>query len=160
MSRKYLYVALSIVAVLAILTACGGATPTTAPAAQPTTAPAVQPTTAAQPTSAPLANANGKIAILLPETKTARYESQDLPNFKAKLQALGYDLNNLIYSNANQDAAAQQSQAEAALTNGAKVLVLDPVDSVAAAKIADEAKAKGVPVISYDRLIKGTSNVD
>jgi D-xylose transport system substrate-binding protein len=159
MSRKYLYVALSIVAVLAILTACGGATPTTAPAAQPTTAPAVQPTTAAQPTSAPSA-AGGKIAILLPETKTARYESQDLPNFKAKLQALGYDLNNLIYSNANQDAAAQQSQAEAALTNGAKVLVLDPVDSAAAAKIADEAKAKGVPVIAYDRLIKGTSNVD
>jgi D-xylose transport system substrate-binding protein len=102
----------------------------------------------------------GKIAILLPETKTARYETQDLPNFKAKLQALGFDLNNLIYSNANQDAAAQQSQAEAALTNGAQVLVLDPVDSDAAAAIADLAKSKGVPVISYDRLIKGTDAVD
>jgi D-xylose transport system substrate-binding protein len=102
----------------------------------------------------------GKIAILLPETKTARYESQDLPLFKAKLQALGFDVaTNLIYSNANQDANAQKSQAEAALTNGAKVLVLDPVDSDAAAAIADEAKAKGVPVISYDRLIKGTDAV-
>src|SRR5581483_4276991 len=103
----------------------------------------------------------GKIAILLPETKTARYESQDLPNFKNKLQALGFDVaNNLIYSNANQDAAAQQQQAEAALTNGAKVLVLDPVDSDAAAAIADLAKTKNVPVISYDRLIKGTDAVN
>ncbi len=101
-----------------------------------------------------------KIAILLPETKTARYESQDLPNFKAKLEELGFDLNNLIYSNANQDASAQQQQAEAAITNGAKVLVLDPVDSDAAATIADLAKSKGIPVISYDRLIKGSDAVD
>ncbi len=109
--------------------------------------------------SAPAAG-SGKIAILLPETKTARYESQDLPNFKAKLTALGFDVNNnLIYSNANQDPAAQQQQAEAALTNGAKVLVLDPVDSQAAAAIADAAKAQNVPVISYDRLITGSSAV-
>jgi D-xylose transport system substrate-binding protein len=101
-----------------------------------------------------------KIAILLPETKTARYESQDLPNFKAKLEELGFDLKNLIYSNANQDASAQQQQAEAAITNGAKVLVLDPVDSDAAATIADLAKSKGIPVISYDRLIKGSDAVD
>src|SRR5947209_12693306 len=104
---------------------------------------------------------SGKIAILLPETKTARYETQDLPNFKAKLKALGFDVdNNLIYSNANQDASAQQQQAEAALTNGAKVLVLDPVDSDAAAVIADAAKAKGVSVVSYDRLIKGSDAVN
>jgi D-xylose transport system substrate-binding protein len=104
--------------------------------------------------------AAGKIAILLPEAKTARYESQDMPDFRAKLQALGFDVtNDLIYSNANQDAAAQQSQAEAALTNGAKVLVLDPVDSAAAAAIADMAAAAGVPVISYDRLITGTKAV-
>ena len=39
----------------------------------------------------------------------------------------------VIYSNADQDAAKQQQQAEAAMTNGAKVLVLDPVDSASAA---------------------------
>ncbi|HEX9030024.1 MAG TPA: sugar ABC transporter substrate-binding protein, partial [Anaerolineales bacterium] len=105
--------------------------------------------------------AGGKIAILLPETKTARYESQDLPSFKAKLKDLGFDVDkNLIYSNANQDAATQQQQAEAALTNGAKVLVLDPVDSDAAAAIADLAKTKNVPVIAYDRLIKGSDAVN
>lgn len=100
-----------------------------------------------------------KIAILLPETKTARYETQDLPNFKRRLKELGFDERNLIYSNANQDAATQQQQAEAALTNGANVLVLDPVDSDAAARIADLAKSKNVPVISYDRLIKGSDGV-
>ncbi len=137
------------------LSACATPTPTEAPTEAPTTAPA-----APAATDTPAA-ASAKIAILLPETKTARYESQDLPNFKAKLTALGFDVNNnLIYSNANQDASAQQQQAEAALTNGAKVLVLDPVDSDAAAVIADEAKAKGVPVIAYDRLIKGSDGVN
>ncbi len=143
------------------LSACGPA-PTAAPVA--TEAPSTPaPATSAPATSAPATTAPAavKIAILLPETKTARYETQDLPNFKAKLQALGFDVtNNLIYSNANQDASAQQQQAEAALTNGAKVLVLDPVDSAAAAAIADAAKAQNVPVISYDRLITGSSSVN
>jgi ABC-type sugar transport system substrate-binding protein len=94
----------------------------------------------------------GKIALLLPETKTARYETQDRPLFEAKLKELCPTCE-LIYSNANQDAATQQQQAEAALTNGAQVLVLDPVDSKAAGGIATMAKEQGVPVVSYDRLI-------
>lgn len=157
---------------------------TTAPVVAPTTAPtAMPPTTAPTAAMAPTAMATamstamsaaptsaaaaptvpvptGKIAILLPETKTTRYEAADLPDFKAELTTLGFDVaNNMIYSNANQDAPTQQSQAEAALTNGAKVLVLDPVDSAAAAKIADDAKAANVPVISYDRLITGSAGV-
>ncbi|TMD00623.1 MAG: sugar ABC transporter substrate-binding protein, partial [Chloroflexi bacterium] len=101
-----------------------------------------------------------KIALLLPESKTARYESKDRPFFTAKLKSLGFDTNNLIYSNANQDAPTQQTQAEAALTNGASVLVLDPVDGAAAAAIVAKAKAKNVPVISYDRLILGTADLN
>jgi D-xylose transport system substrate-binding protein len=93
-----------------------------------------------------------KIALLLPETKTARYETQDRPLFEAKVKELAPDAQ-ILYSNANQDSAQQQSQADAALTNGAQVLVLDPVDSAAAASIVTKAKAKNVPVISYDRLI-------
>jgi D-xylose transport system substrate-binding protein len=95
---------------------------------------------------------SGKIALLLPETKTARYETQDKPLFEAKAKELCSG-SELLYSNANQDAAKQQSQAEAALTNGAKVLVLDPVDSASAAAIVAKANAQNVPVISYDRLI-------
>ena len=93
-----------------------------------------------------------KIALLLPETKTARYETQDKPLFEAKVKELAPDAQ-ILYSNANQDASQQQSQADAALTNGAQVLVLDPVDSASAASIVTKAAAKKVPVISYDRLI-------
>jgi D-xylose transport system substrate-binding protein len=94
-----------------------------------------------------------KIALLLPETKTARYETQDKPLFEAKVAELCSDCE-VLYSNADQDAAKQQSQAEAAITNGASVLVLDPVDSASAAAIVTKAKQQKVPVISYDRLIK------
>ncbi|MDY7230360.1 sugar ABC transporter substrate-binding protein [Hyalangium rubrum] len=98
--------------------------------------------------------AGAKIALLLPESKTARYESHDRPHFERKVKELCPECE-VIYSNADQDAAKQQSQAEAALTNGAQVLVLDPVDSASAAATVARAKQSKVPVISYDRLITG-----
>ncbi len=94
----------------------------------------------------------GSIALLLPETKTARYESQDRPNFERKVSELCSDCE-ILYSNADQDAAKQQQQAEAALTQGAEVLVLDPVDAASAGAIVTRAKQQQVPVVSYDRLI-------
>ncbi len=97
-------------------------------------------------------SSGGKVALLLPENKTARYESQDKPLFEAKLKTLcpGCEV---LYSNADQDASKQQSQAEAAITNGAKVLVVDAVDGKAAAAIVARAAQSKIPVISYDRLI-------
>jgi D-xylose transport system substrate-binding protein len=100
-----------------------------------------------------------KIALLLPESKTARYESQDRPNFEKKLKELCSNCS-IIYSNADQDAAKQQQQAEAALTQGADVLVLDPVDGASAGAIVTRAKQSKVPVISYDRLILNTPDLD
>jgi D-xylose transport system substrate-binding protein len=97
-------------------------------------------------------NKGGTIALLLPETKTARYESQDKPHFEQKVKALCPNCK-IIYQNADQDAAQQQQQAEAALTQGAKVLVLDAVDAASAGAIVQKAKAQNVPVISYDRLV-------
>src|SRR5688572_24994479 len=85
------------------------------------------PSGSAQETKPAAAKAK-KIALLLPESKTARYESKDRPYFEAKVKALCPDCQ-ILASNANQDAAQQQAQAEAALTNGASVLVLDAVDS-------------------------------
>jgi D-xylose transport system substrate-binding protein len=99
--------------------------------------------------------ASGKIALLLPESKTARYESQDRPNFERKLKEICPNCSE-IYSNADQDASKQQQQAEAALTQGAKVLVLDPVDAASAAAIVTRASQSKVPVISYDRLISNS----
>jgi D-xylose transport system substrate-binding protein len=94
----------------------------------------------------------GKIAFLLPESKTARYETQDRPLFEKKVKELCSGCE-IVYSNADQDASKQQQQAEAALTQGVKVMVLDPVDGAAAATIVSQANSKNVPVISYDRLL-------
>ncbi len=94
-----------------------------------------------------------KIALLLPDSDTARYETFDRPAFEAEVAKLGDYA--VLYSNADQDAAKQQQQAESALASGAKVLVLDAVDTTAAASIVSEAAAQGVPVIAYDRFIPG-----
>ena len=99
-----------------------------------------------------------KIGLLLPENKTARYEAFDKPMFEAAVKADCPDCE-VLYSNANQDAAKQQQQAEAALAQGADVIVLDPVDGAAAAAIVKQANAKsqGVPVVAYDRFIAGSN---
>lgn len=93
-----------------------------------------------------------KIALLLPETKTARYESQDKPLFEQFVKEECPDCE-VLYSNADQDSSKQQSQVEAAITEGADVIVLDPVDSESAAAMVNRAKQSDIPVISYDRLI-------
>jgi D-xylose transport system substrate-binding protein len=105
-------------------------------------------------TSGAAASGGGKIALLLPETQNARYETKDKPLFEAKVKELCPDCQ-VLYSNADQDAAKQQQQAEAALTNGAKVLVLDAVDAASTGAIVAQANAKGVPVFAYDRAIPG-----
>jgi D-xylose transport system substrate-binding protein len=93
-----------------------------------------------------------KIALLLPENKTARYENQDKPFFTAKVKELCPSCS-IIYQNATQDAAKQQQQAEAAITQGAKVLVLDAVDVASAGAIVNRAKQAKIPVLSYGRLV-------
>src|SRR3954462_4393719 len=103
-------------------------------------------------TGAASSGTGGKIAFLLPESKTARYETQDRPLFEKDVKALCGSCQ-VVYSNADQDASKQQQQAEAALTQGVKVVVLDPVDGAAAAAIVSQANAKKGPVISYDRLL-------
>src|SRR3954470_8058820 len=100
-----------------------------------------------------------KIALLLPESKTTRYEAHDHPEFEDAVNNACSDCD-IIYSNANQDASQQQSQMEAALTDGADVVVLDPVDSTSAAAMVQLAKQQNVPVVSYDRLILDSPDVN
>src|SRR5918996_3019793 len=94
----------------------------------------------------------GKIALLLPETKTTRYEEQDRPNFERHVKELCADCE-VIYSNADQKPDLQQQQAEAAITQGAKVIVISAVDVASAATIVQRAKQSDVAVIAYGRLI-------
>lgn len=101
----------------------------------------------------------GKVALLLPEKQTARYEAKDYPLFKAEFTKVCPNTE-LIYSNAGGSDSTQQQQADAAIAAGAKVLVLDPNDADAGGAIAKSAASKGVKVISYDRLLKGGSTPD
>ncbi len=96
-----------------------------------------------------------KIALLLPESKTSRYEAHDRPEFEEKVEELCPECE-IIYSNANQSTSEQQTQGEAAITQGANVLVLDPVDATAVGSIVSKANQEEIPVVSYDRLILGS----
>ncbi|HEY4421937.1 MAG TPA: substrate-binding domain-containing protein [Pseudonocardia sp.] len=95
---------------------------------------------------------NAKVAFLMPDIASTRYELADRPLFEAKVKQLCAGCG-VVYANANSDAAQQQQQANSALAQGVKAIVLDPVDSTAAATIVTTARAQGVPVIAYDRPI-------
>src|SRR5260221_2762924 len=101
------------------------------------------------------ANGKGcmKVGVLLPETATSeRWDGEDRPTLQADIPQLlpGATVD---YANAQGNADTQQTQAQAALTKGDCILVVAPSDSIKAAAIVAAAKAKNVPVISYDRLI-------
>jgi D-xylose transport system substrate-binding protein len=98
----------------------------------------------------------GKIGILLPETTTsARYTAFDAPYLKKALESAGLTSSDFTITNAQGSDATQQTQAEAAMTAGATVLILDPIDKGVGKTIESAAKAKGVKVIDYDRLTLG-----
>jgi D-xylose transport system substrate-binding protein len=105
-------------------------------------------------TSGSAASGGKKIALLLPEHTTARYETQDRPHFESMVKSLCSTCS-VVYENANQDASQQQSQADSVLSQGIAAMVLDPVDATSASTIVAKANAQHVPVISYDRLISG-----
>ncbi len=70
----------------------------------------------------------------MPDQASTRYEEHDYPGFKAEMAKLCPDCT-VIYQNANADVALQQQQFNSVLAQGAKVIVLDPVDSAAAAAL-------------------------
>ena len=92
------------------------------------------------------------VAFLMPDQASTRYESHDYPGFKAEMEKLCATCT-VIYQNANGDAADQQQQFNSVMAQGATVIVLDPVDSTAAASLVAQAQAQGVKVIAYDRPI-------
>ena len=95
---------------------------------------------------------SGTIALLLPESKTTRYEAFDKPLFEAHVAELCPDCT-VDYYNADQDEAKQAQQMTTALNEGVDVVVLDPVNGEGATGMVEEAQGQDVPVIAYDRLI-------
>lgn len=131
MSKKVLYTILSLVVILAtVLAAC-----------------------------TPKTNTGGSkiaVGIVLPTKDEPRWV-QDETRFKDALKAAGYDVQ-ILFSQG--DSAKEKANVEALISQGIKVLIICPQDGSAAGAAAEAAKAAGVKVISYDRLIRDTDAVD
>ncbi|KKB63266.1 ABC transporter substrate-binding protein [Robbsia andropogonis] len=98
---------------------------------------------------------SGTVAFLMPDQASTRYEQHDFPGFKAEMSKL-CPACKVLYQNANADVAQQQQQFNSVISQGAKVIVLDPVDSTAAASLVRMAQAQGIKVIAYDRPVPTT----
>ena len=98
----------------------------------------------------------GLIGVLLPDTTTsARYVKYDAPYLKQAFEAAGLTSDQYKIDNAHGSTSTMQQQAEADITAGASVLLVDPLDPGSGAAIEENAKSKGVKVIDYDRLVTG-----
>ena len=98
----------------------------------------------------------GLVGVLLPDTTTStRYVAYDAPYLTKAFQTAGLGASDFKIDNAQGSASTMQTQAEADITAGASVLILDAIDSGSGAAIEANAIAKGVKVIDYDRLVLG-----
>ena len=95
---------------------------------------------------------NATVAFLMPDQASTRYEEHDSPGFIAEMKKLCAGCK-VLYQNADGDASKQQQQFNSVISQGAKVVVLDPVDSASAASLVKLAQSQGVKVIAYDRPI-------
>ena len=107
----------------------------------------------------PLAKAGkGKVAAILPDTvSSTRYVEFDAPDITKALKTAGLSSSQFVVQNALGSDATQLTDAQTDITNGATVLLVDPLDSGVGASIESYAKAHGVDVIDYDRLTLGGS---
>ncbi len=147
--KRVLFAAFALVAIAAVAAGCGSSSSSSSSSGEETSE-------AAGGGSESSGGGEGvKIALLLPENETPRYETNDKPDFEKAVeeQCSGCTV---TYYNAGGDAEKQASQGEAALTQGAEVMVVDPMDSKAAAVIVEKAHAQEVPTVSYDRLIENS----
>jgi D-xylose transport system substrate-binding protein len=102
-------------------------------------------------------NAGIQACGLMPDTKTSvRWEQFDKPYLQKAFKAAGISARVV---NAQGDPQKQKTQADQCISDGAKVLIIAPIDSGSAAAIEKAAAAKGVKSIDYDRQVEGGSAV-
>jgi putative multiple sugar transport system substrate-binding protein len=98
----------------------------------------------------------GLIGVAMP-TKSSERWIQDGDAVKAELEAAGFTVD-LQY--AEDDIPTQVSQVENMITKGAEALIIASIDGTTLSEVLQTAADADIPVIAYDRLIKGTENVD
>lgn len=146
--KKLIALLLAMVLVLS-LAACGAK----APAAE---APKEEAPAADAPVAeAPAEEASNLVGVAMP-TKDLQRWIQDGANMKAQLEAAGYAVDLQYAAN---DIPTQVSQIENMIANGCQVLVIASIDGEALGTVLDQAKAAGIPVIAYDRLIMNSDAV-
>jgi D-xylose transport system substrate-binding protein len=102
------------------------------------------------------ASGKGKVAAIMPDTTSStRYVEFDQPDIKKALAAAGVPSSDVIVQNAGGSDSTMLTDAQSDITNGATVLLVDPIDSGVGTQIQNYAKAHGVKVIDYDRLVLG-----
>jgi D-xylose transport system substrate-binding protein len=102
------------------------------------------------------AKGSGKIEVILPDTVTsARYTEFDAPYLQKAFQMAGLSSDQFSVQNAQGSDATQLTDAQSAISAGAKVIVVDPLNSGVGSKIESYAKQHGALVIDYDRLTLG-----
>jgi D-xylose transport system substrate-binding protein len=100
----------------------------------------------------------GNVAAILPDTvSSARYTEFDAPYLSEALAAAGLSPSQFSVVNAQGSDATELADAQAAITKGATVLIMDPLDSGVGTSIESYASSHGVKVIDYDRLTLGGS---
>jgi D-xylose transport system substrate-binding protein len=98
----------------------------------------------------------GKVAAILPDTTSStRYVEFDEPDLKTAMTDAGLPSSDIIVQNALGSDQTFLTDAEADITNGAAVLLIDPEDSGTGVQVENYAKQHGVAVINYDRLVLG-----
>jgi D-xylose transport system substrate-binding protein len=102
------------------------------------------------------AKGKGNIAVILPDTvSSTRYVEFDAPYLKESFAKAGLKTSQYSVQNALGSDSTQFSDAQTAITKGASVLLVDPLDSGVGAHIEKYAQSHGVVVIDYDRLTLG-----
>src|SRR5712691_9286263 len=116
-------------------------------------------TFSAMTTLKPLASrGKGNVAVILPDTvSSARYTEFDAPYLTKSLQMAGLSSSQFTVQNAQGSDATELSDAQTAITKGASVLIMDPLDAGVGAQIETYAASHGAKVIDYDRLTLGGS---
>lgn len=100
--------------------------------------------------------ADSVIGVALPWLGTQNWAEAD-EMFKSQLEAAGFKA---IVQHADNKVTTQQQQIESMIQNGAKVIVVGPVDGSQLGGVLEEAAAAGIIIIGYDRLIENTTAVD
>jgi len=111
--------------------------------------------TAAADTTVASDDGSVDIGIVLPTKEEPRWV-QDEARFKAALEGTDYSVE-ILFSQG--DSAKEKTNVETLIAKGIKVLIITPQDGDAAAAV-EAAKAEGITVISYDRLVTNTDAVD